>query len=917
MAAADDADLRGAAREAAPLGRPSPQPRRRGAARLDLGDRGRPRRVLARLGGERRLTDLGHVGQLLHVAATEQQLGVASLTAWLRQRIADADRDSADEDRALRLDSDAEAVQVLTIHRSKGLEFPIVYHPFAWQPGYIDQDEPPAYPRRPERRRLDDRRRRQRPRHRPAPPAPQSRAARRGPPAPLRRAHPHDAPGDRLVGGLVREPATRRSGGSSSRGTPTASSPRRGRTRPATTRSSHASRQLAAAGAGQDRGREGRGAGRRALGRRAAPDAVELDAARFERTLDARWRRVSYSGIVSGTREQPVASEPELDVVDDELLPDRGDGRRGTLDRRRRAAPASGAGAARRHARRRRRRRPPPPRAGGDRLRERRPRAPSSPRASPSSDAAVTSTSATPTPRSPGSPARSRRRSGPLLDELRLRDVAAADRLDELGFELPLVGGDTPTGTLALSDLASLLETHLPADDPLAGYADRLRDPLVALGPARLPHRDARPRPPHPRRGRLGPLRPRRLQEQLARRRRARTSAPGTTGPPHSQRRCSARTTRCRRCSTSPRCTATCAGGSPATTPTEHLAGVLYLFLRGMTGPDTPRVDGQPVRGLRLAAAGAARRGAERPARPGRRRDVSAFETIDRYDARLRPARATGTLRAFNEAGVLAAADVHVALRLAQLGRGGRREHAARGRARRARTPARIRLRRPRHDRAPPPPPTSTLPVDLQALPWPEPEAWVDEPRLEPARRRRRGRRRGSTAPARRHDALPRPLLARRALRRRRPPRPQRARRRRRRRRARRRAGTAVRRRRARPPAPRRRDLRAAPPRRRRRRPRHRQDDHRHAHPRPPRRAGRGGRSAAAARRPRRTDREGRRAARGSRARRSVGARAERRRSGRDCSRRGRRPSTGCSAGAPAAPTASGTIAATSCRTTS
>src|SRR5262249_13788165 len=72
-------------------------------------------------------------------------MGASSLTAWLRQRIADADRDSADDDWALRLDSDAEAVQVLTIHRSKGLEFPIVYHPFAWQPGYIDQDEPPAY----------------------------------------------------------------------------------------------------------------------------------------------------------------------------------------------------------------------------------------------------------------------------------------------------------------------------------------------------------------------------------------------------------------------------------------------------------------------------------------------------------------------------------------------------------------------------------------------------------------------------------------------------------------------------------------------------------------------------------------------------------------------------------------------------
>src|SRR5207237_9698211 len=98
-----------------------------------------------RMGGERRLPDLCHVGQLLHTAATEQQLGVSSLTSWLRQRMAHPAGDTADEDRALRLDSDAEAVQVLTIHRSKGLEFPIVYHPFPWQPGYIDKDEPPAY----------------------------------------------------------------------------------------------------------------------------------------------------------------------------------------------------------------------------------------------------------------------------------------------------------------------------------------------------------------------------------------------------------------------------------------------------------------------------------------------------------------------------------------------------------------------------------------------------------------------------------------------------------------------------------------------------------------------------------------------------------------------------------------------------
>ena len=51
---------------------------------------------------------------------------------------------------------------------------------------------------------------------------------------------------------------------------------------------------------------------------------------------------------------------------------------------------------------------------------------------------------------------------------------------------------------------------------------------------------------------------------------------------------------RCRRCSTPSRCTATCAGGCAGYDPAQHLAGVLYLFLRGMTGPDTPVVDGQP-----------------------------------------------------------------------------------------------------------------------------------------------------------------------------------------------------------------------------------------------------------------------------------------------------------------------------------
>ena len=95
---------------------------------------------------------------------------------------------------------------------------------------------------------------------------------------------------------------------------------------------------------------------------------------------------------------------------------------------------------------------------------------------------------------------------------------------------------------------------------------------------------------------------------------------------------------------------------------------MLYLFVRGMTGPDTPTVDGTPVRRVRLAPAGAARRRAQRRARSGQPRERARrgpARTI-RYDVR-RARTAPGLLRAFNDIGVLAAADVHVAVRLAAI----------------------------------------------------------------------------------------------------------------------------------------------------------------------------------------------------------------------------------------------------------
>jgi exodeoxyribonuclease V beta subunit len=68
---------------------------------------------------------------------------------------------------------------------------------------------------------------------------------------------------------------------------------------------------------------------------------------------------------------------------------------------------------------------------------------------------------------------------GPLVDDVRLCDVGRCDRLDEVAFELPLVGGDAPTAALGIRDVASLLGDHLPAGDMLAGYAERLADPAL------------------------------------------------------------------------------------------------------------------------------------------------------------------------------------------------------------------------------------------------------------------------------------------------------------------------------------------------------------------------------------------------------------------------------------------------------
>ena len=85
-------------------------------------------RLLGLTDGERRVGNYLQLAEALQEAQAET-LGLHGLVDWLETRIANADPD--DETQLLRLESDARRVQIVTLHKSKGLEYPLVFLPFA------------------------------------------------------------------------------------------------------------------------------------------------------------------------------------------------------------------------------------------------------------------------------------------------------------------------------------------------------------------------------------------------------------------------------------------------------------------------------------------------------------------------------------------------------------------------------------------------------------------------------------------------------------------------------------------------------------------------------------------------------------------------------------------------------------------
>ncbi len=85
--------------------------------------------------GERKLTNLFHLAELIHRAEREHRFGIEGILKWFSE-----EKSLEADEIKLRLETDEYAVKILTIHKSKGLEFPIVFAPFLYDSAKIHSE---------------------------------------------------------------------------------------------------------------------------------------------------------------------------------------------------------------------------------------------------------------------------------------------------------------------------------------------------------------------------------------------------------------------------------------------------------------------------------------------------------------------------------------------------------------------------------------------------------------------------------------------------------------------------------------------------------------------------------------------------------------------------------------------------------
>jgi exodeoxyribonuclease V beta subunit len=88
-------------------------------------------RLISLDNGERKLTNILHLSEIIHSQLTQENLGITAALKWFSEQ--KKDNVHKPEEDQLRLETDRTAVKIVTIHKSKGLEYPIVFCPFLWE----------------------------------------------------------------------------------------------------------------------------------------------------------------------------------------------------------------------------------------------------------------------------------------------------------------------------------------------------------------------------------------------------------------------------------------------------------------------------------------------------------------------------------------------------------------------------------------------------------------------------------------------------------------------------------------------------------------------------------------------------------------------------------------------------------------